>query len=286
MKRFMIMCKEFNRQMSRQNISAFASSTAFFFFLSLIPMTIVVCTIIPYTPLTEENLIEVAQMLLPETMDGLLIGIISQVYEKSAGILSVAVLVTIWSAGKGILALIRGLNAINNVVENRNYLVLRLVSSFYTVIVLVVLILSLIVMVFGNVLIQALGESHIGVHYLYNFFLHFRFLFVWGILIFIFAAIYTFVPNKKMKFTMQIPGAFFATIAWVLFSWGFSIYIDNYEGITAYGTLSIIIAMLLWFYIGIYIIMIGAYINRYFRGDYKNVYRKIQERRTKKRSKP
>lgn len=241
MKQMFYRWKEFGRQMSRLNISAHAASTAFFLFLSLIPMIIVICAIIPYTPLTKQGLIAVARTVFPETVDGLLVSIISQVYEKSAGILSIAVLATVWSAGKGVLALIRGLNAIHNVVENRNYFVLRLVSSFYTIVMLIILILCVSMAVFGNEFVSGL------------------------LLIVIFTTIYTYVPNKKLKFVEQLPGAIFATVAWTLFSWGFSVYVEHSEGITAYGTLSIIITMLLWLYIGIYIIMIGAYINRYYR---------------------
>jgi len=241
MKQLIYRWREFGRQMSRQNISAHAASTAFFLFLSLIPMIIVICAVIPYTPLTKASLVAVARTVFPETVDGLLVSIISQVYEKSAGILSVAILATVWSAGKGVLALIRGLNSINNVVENRNYFVLRLVSSFYTLVMLIVLVICVSMAVFGNELISGV------------------------ILIVVFTTIYTFVPNKKLKFLEQIPGAVFASVAWMLFSWGFSVYVEHSEGITAYGTLSIIISLLLWLYVGIYIVMIGAYINRYYK---------------------
>ncbi len=241
MKQLIYRWREFGRQMSRQNISAHAASTAFFLFLSLIPMIIVICAVIPYTPLTKASLVAVARTVFPETVDGLLVSIISQVYEKSAGILSVAILATVWSAGKGVLALIRGLNSINNVVENRNYFVLRLVSSFYTLVMLFILVICVSMAVFGNELISGV------------------------ILIVVFTTIYTFVPNKKLKFLEQIPGAIFASVAWMLFSWGFSVYVEHSEGITAYGTLSIIISLLLWLYVGIYIVMIGAYINRYYK---------------------
>ena len=49
--------RDFSSQMKKQNISAYASSTAFFLFLSVIPMLMVVCAVIPYTPVTEQNLI-------------------------------------------------------------------------------------------------------------------------------------------------------------------------------------------------------------------------------------
>ena len=76
------------------------------------------------------------------------------VYESSVGILPVALIAMVWSAAKGVMALMRGLNAVNVVDEKRNYFVIRFIASFYTLIMLVVLILSLFFMVFGNQLVD------------------------------------------------------------------------------------------------------------------------------------
>ena len=48
---------DFSSKMKERDIGTYAASTAFFFFLSVVPRLIMICTIIPYTPLTEENLV-------------------------------------------------------------------------------------------------------------------------------------------------------------------------------------------------------------------------------------
>ena len=58
--------RDFSSQMKKQNISAYASSTAFFLFLSVIPMLMVVCAVIPYTPVTEQNLITALTDVTPD----------------------------------------------------------------------------------------------------------------------------------------------------------------------------------------------------------------------------
>ena len=133
---------DFSKHMNRKNISSFAASTAFFLFLSLIPMLMLLCALIPYTPITEANLMDVAREITPDTMDSLVVNIIHDVYNKSIGIVSVTAVVTLWSAGKGMLALMRGLNVINDVEEDRNYMVLRVVASLYTIMVMILMILS------------------------------------------------------------------------------------------------------------------------------------------------
>ena len=259
-----LVLKDFSVQMGRQNISAYAASIAFFFFLSVVPMLISICTIIPYTPLTEEDLVMAVTDLTPEMVDPLARSLISEVYNRSAGILSVALIATIWSAAKGVMALMQGLNAVNGVEEKRNYFVIRAIASLYTVVMLVVVVLSLFIMVFGNQLVNLALHRIPNLKRVVSFAMNFRFLLVWVILSLLFAAIYAYVPNKKLHFREQIPGAVFAAVVWSIFSWGFSLYVawGNTYGI--YGSLSIIIIVLLWMYFCMYITMIGAYLNRYF----------------------
>lgn len=265
-----IILRDFSRQSAEQNTSAFAASTAFFLFLSLVPMLILICTLLPFTPLTEENLVNALTEFIPDVMDGLATNIISDVYDKSAGILSIAAFATLWSAGKGLLALMRGLNAVNHVVEERNYFVVRALASFYTIVMLLVVLLSLFIMVFGNILLEMLLVQVPSVKGLYSFLMNFRFLVVWFILTILFAAVYAYVPNEKLRFGDQITGASFAAVAWSVFSWGFSIYVESSGAFSTYGSLSIIIIAMLWLYFGMYIIMMGAQVNQYFRPARKN----------------
>lgn len=265
MHKLVIILQDLSAQMKKQNISAYAASTAFFLFLSLVPMLIVICTVVPYTPLTEDNLVTAITDFTPDIVDPVVAELISEVYDKSAGILSIAVLATIWSAAKGVLALMRGLNAINGVEENRNYLLVRMVASFYTVVMLVVVILSLFIMVFGNQLVNLALHRIPQLEYVVSFVMHFRFLFVWAILTLLFSAMYAYVPNKKLHLREQVPGATFSAVVWGFFSWGFSVYVGNSGSYSIYGSLSIIIIVMIWLYFCMYIIMIGAYLNRYFR---------------------
>ncbi len=264
MKKYINFMRSFSVQMKKQNISAHAASTAFFFFLSLVPMLVMICTVIPYTPLTEENLVSVVTGITPDMIDPMAESLIGEVYEKSAGILSIALLATIWSAGKGVLALMRGLNDINDVEERRNYFFVRMVSSFYTVVMLLVVILSLFLMVFGNRLVNLILYKVPQLQSLFSFLMNFRFVVVWVVLTILFAMAYAYIPNVKLKFRGQLTGAMFTAIVWSVFSWGFSIYVDSGNAASIYGSVSIIVIVMLWLYFCMYIFLVGAYLNRYF----------------------
>ncbi|MBD5474413.1 MAG: YihY/virulence factor BrkB family protein [Lachnospiraceae bacterium] len=261
--------RDFSWQMTKKNIAAFAASTAFFLFLSMIPLLMALCAILPYTSLTEENLINAITQFTPDAMNALVISIVSEVYARSAGTITIFAIVTIWSASKAMLALIHGLNAVNDFEERRNYFVLRSIACIYTVIILIAMILALFVMVFGNVIVNLLLADIPPLHIVMQFVMHFRFLFSWGILTLIFALIYAYVPNNKMRFKSQIPGAAFSAVMWSAASFFFAVYVDHFNGFGTYGGLTTVVIMMIWFYLLMYILLIGAHINRYFGPVYK-----------------
>ncbi len=275
--------RNFARQISRDNVSAHAASTAFFLFLSLIPLLMLICAILPYTPVTEAMLMEIAVSLTPDSANGLLIYLIGEVYDRSAGVLSAAAVVTVWTAAKGMMALMRGLNAVNGVTEQRGYILLRIEACLYTVLMLAAMVLALVILVFGNTLARLILRQVPRLEMLLSLFLHFRFLPVWLILAAVFAIIYTYVPKIRTRLRYQIPGALFAAIAWSVFSWGFSIYVDLFHGLSMYGNLTTVIIIMLWFYFCMYLLLVGANINRYFYPAIRFLYRRRQEKRNRKK---
>ena len=257
--------KDFSRQLSKDNISVYASGTAFFFFLSLMPTLIIVCSLLPLTPLTERNLLMAAVEIMPDYLDSITVLIIRQMYDQSARILPFAIIVMLWSSSKGMLGLMYGLNVVNEVEESRSYIFLRLEASFYMVITVVALLVSLTLSVFGKTIVHSVYAHFPDIGVLLYLIMRFRFLFVWVLLTLVFSIIYTYVPNRKLKMRFQIPGAVFTAIGWSLFSFVFSVYVERFRGMRSYGSLSTIIIMTFWLYCCLYIFLIGANLNRYFR---------------------
>lgn len=252
----------FVEQMNRQHLNAFAAHTAFFFFLSLIPMLIMLCTLLPYTPLTEQNLTRVLTEITPDSLDSFVSGLVSEVYVKSAGTLSLSALVTLWSAGKGMLALMQGFNAIHSVEDNGNTILRHIVACVYTLIMLAVLVVSMLAVTLNQRFVAFLLAHIPLLEKPLTFFMQFRFTLILGFLVLFFAVSYTHIPNRKLQFKKQLPGAVFAAVAWSGFSWAFSLYASLTSENNIYGSLSVLVMLMLWMYFGMYIIMIGAFLNR------------------------
>ena len=267
-KRFYIIFDDVNRQIAQQNISSFASSGAFFLFLSLMPILMLLCTLIPFTPITEAMLVDITTDLLPPVFESFVSSLVIQAYNSSAGAVSIAIVVTIWSAGNGCLALIKGFNAIYGITERRNYFILRLQASLYTIGLLLAILVSLLAMVFGEVILDSILKRVPAFEKAYGYLLYLRYPVGIIVLILFITLLYTYLPNKKLKFTYQIPGAIFSALIWTLFSLAYSKYLAVFGVNTAYGSLTMIVMIMFWMYFAIDIIMIGAYLNLYFSPIY------------------
>ena len=245
----------------KKNLSAYSASIAFFLFLSIVPMLMLICSILPYTPLTADNLIDLVEDFVPAAMNAFVEGIVEEVYAHSGGILGVAAVTLLWSSSKGVMSIMKGLNAVDGVEERRNFFVIRVIACFYTVILVVILMLSLFLNVFGNQLMRLILHRIPALIGPTSFLMHFRFVFVWAVLALLFTGLYTYLPDLKKKPGDQLVGAIFSAVVWSVYSWGFSMYLEYQNGFGIYGSLTIIIIALLWLYFCMYIFLLGAYLN-------------------------
>ncbi|MBQ7678274.1 MAG: YihY/virulence factor BrkB family protein [Butyrivibrio sp.] len=259
------LAKRFSDELRHKNIPAFAGSTSYFLFMSLIPMLILCSLLLPYTTLTRQDLTLALLEATPKVIDDLVEEIVEDAYANSGGLFSVSAILMIWTGATGMLSLIRGLNAIWDVDERRNYLQLRCIASFYTLIMLIALVLMLMLGVFGEKIRHLIQEAVPGLHPLLDWIHQFRFLLLYAVVILFFAMIYTFVPSIRQRFVYQLPGAIFSGVVWNIFSGFFSLYVNSMNSFSIYGSLGTIVICMVWMYVGITLLFIGAFLNQFFQ---------------------
>lgn len=246
------------------HVGAYASQSAFFFVLSLIPIILLLLTMVQYTPVTRSDVMKAVTEVFPKTVTPFLLSIINEVYSQSTAVIPVTILVALWSAGRGVLAMTSGLNCIYQSTETRNYFYLRLRASVYTVLFLLVIILGLLLAVFGN-RISVFVEMNVPVlEKAVEFLIRIRTVLTVGVTMLFCMLLYQFLPDVKIKtqWKHQIPGSVFSAVGWQVISLIFSVYLDIFEGFsTMYGSLTTLILVMLWLYFCMYIILIGGVIN-------------------------
>ncbi|MBO4608829.1 MAG: YihY/virulence factor BrkB family protein [Lachnospiraceae bacterium] len=189
--------RRFVVKMRQLDINAYSASAAFFLFISLVPILVLICSMFPYTGLSEEELIKLIEAATPIIFNGFLENLIYQIYDSNAGVITISIIATIWTAGKGIMAIIQGLNTVNEVKEERNYFTLRIVSGFYIVVMLLSLLLSISIMVIGTDMFKRiLIFLKIDVSVMKGFIMKPRLLYTFVILSLVFAVFYTWMPYR------------------------------------------------------------------------------------------
>ena len=79
-----------------------------------------------------------------------------------------------------------------------------------------------------------------------------------------FALIFTFLPNGCNRFRDTLPGALLASAGWLIFSWGFSVYVERFAGLqNIYGSVYSVALGMLWLYFCLCILFYGGALNQY-----------------------
>lgn len=275
----------FSEKLDSDHIGAYSAQAAFYIIISAFPSAMLLLNLIKLTPVTEEFLTTALGKIVPETIFPLVKYIISEIYEKTSGtFISITVIVTLWSASTGIMSIVKGLDNIYDTNKRKNYIILRLASGLYTIIFIVGMVLSLTMLVFGNSLLKFFKKQIPLLYDLVEWIISVRLLYVPIILTILFVALYQLISNKDYNALSHIPGAVFSAFGWVVFSFFYSIYIDNFSGRSyTYGSLTTIVLLMLWIYFCMYILFIGAEINVYFAKYIKKMRKRLEIHRQEKK---
>ncbi len=260
----------FMERMRKDHVSAYAAQAAYFLIMSFIPFVLFLTAIVQYTPLTYREVRQAIMSVVPENLQGFVLNIVAEVFSKSAAVLPLSALVALWSSGKGMQALINGLNTIYHVKETRNWLVNRIYSMFYMFLFVLALIASLLLLVMGN-RIHVLISGYVP--FLGNVIgriLGAKTFLVFVMLFLVFLVLYRYLPNRRASLKSQVPGAFLTAVAWSVFSYLFSLYFTFFSDFSImYGSLSTLILVMVWLYFCMNLLLYGAEINAYFESQFR-----------------
>jgi membrane protein len=262
------------REMTSDNVSIIAAGLALYALLAAFPALAAAVSIYGLfaSPAdVAEHMRQVAAML-PE--DGARI-LESQVHDLSRReeTLSIGVIVGIflalWSARKGMVALIAATNVAYDEEEKRGFFKQLFVSLAFTT-----------GAVFGFLAVLLLGVVvPIGLSFLplgsaaETVLLVARWVILLAVAIVGLAIVYRFAPDRTdARWQWITPGSLIAAALWLAGSLLFALYVRNWASYgDTYGALGGVIALLMWFYLSGYVVILGAEINaemeRQARGD-------------------
>lgn len=258
---FYIWCRYFMNRINENHIDTYSACAAFYMFICVIPFMMAFLELVKYTPITKSDLLSAIVAILPNEMDPLGISILDELYGKSSAILSFSIVAAIWSAARTILVITKGLNEITGITEKRNYFVIRIWSSIYTVILIFLIVFMMVLGVYGEKIYSYLEQYIVRPPVSVRLLIDYKNIILVFVMFLIIMFLYCVLPAKRVVVKQQIPGACFSAVIWNVFTQGFSIYTSYAPTFSMYGSLTLIVIFLLWLYFGMYIFFVGAQIN-------------------------
>ena len=218
----------FGSGLSERRLTTYSAACAYYIFMSLVPLVMLVVSLLQFTPLSEELVLDAVSEYVPESLYRIVESIVQGIYSGGGVALTVSIFLTIWSAAASMKALMRGMDSVYDARRREDYFVFSFRACVYMVIFVLMLLLSLIVMVYGEQ-VQDLIISYLPANRFLQFVfrvINLRFIIVLSILVVVFSVLYKWMPAKKLHYTEQLPGALFSGVSWMLFSYIFSFYIS------------------------------------------------------------
>lgn len=252
------------REISALQIPMHAAYASYFIILSLFPALLLILSILSYTSLDVNNFLDFLQDFLPAALMSTARKLVYSVYRNSSGaVLGLSAVTALWSASRGIFGLLRGLNAIYDVSEQRGYFYTRLISLIYTFVFFLVLVVTLLLHVFGNTIIGMLAQVNRPVLIFLMNLIDLRFFLLLILQSLAFTAMFMALPNKRNSFWGSLPGGVLSSLGWLVYSDIFSIYVENFNRYSnIYGSVYAVALGMLWLYCCVSILFYGGALNR------------------------
>jgi membrane protein len=252
--------------MDRLNLSLIAAGVGFFAMLSLFPTVaaLVLLWSLVADPVAINQLLDVAAEVIPPEVHGVLVSQVNGVIAagRTGGIgwaTLLSLLLALWSARAGVSALIRGLNAAYDIGHRQSIWRRYMADIGVTLTICGLTLAAIAAVVVAPVLIRILPLGPLATVTAELM----RWVMALGAIMLTLGIVYRFGPNRRGRRPKWItPGAIVATVLWLVVSVGFSVYLTNFAHYNeVYGSLGAAVALLMWFYLSAYVVLMGGTLN-------------------------
>lgn len=251
------------RRLKRDDLSTYAAQIAFFSLLSILPFLLMISMW-----LSRSNILDINGLLvmlensgaLPQSGLDLLRGVLSGL-DGTTGLFSVSTLMVIWASSKMLRSIMTGIHMAYRERDSRSIFLKYFLSILYTILLSIGIVLMLVMTVFGEKIWQMLGTLGLDDRFLEVVWNIARLLIPVSLILLIFWSLYTVLPCRRTHMRDTLPGSLLSPLALLIVSQVFSFFVNHSRASVLYGSLSGFMAILFWFFLFGYILMLGMELN-------------------------
>ncbi|MFC3527542.1 YihY/virulence factor BrkB family protein [Paracoccus mangrovi] len=251
-------------RMDKIHISLIAAGIAFYAMFAVFPGLAALFALwgLWLDPALIEGYIHTTDEFIPEGAGQIIYGQINSLIAAGRTQLgwttAISFLIATISARQGVGGLIQGLNAAHGVRSHST------VTGFILAYVLTLAIVGVIVLGLVTIIIVPIAFNFLPETPMRDWLLgSLPWMAVFFIVMVVIGIIYRYGPNVKAPRTPIFTwGALFAALAWAVVSYGFSSYLSSFNSYNRiYGSIGAVVALLMWFFLGGFSVLLGALIN-------------------------
>ncbi len=257
--------KEFIRRFLDSDLAGIAAELSYYFLFAIFPFLVFLVALTAYLPLqdTVQEWLGRMSRFMPKEAMGIITDHLEGLFnQQRPNLLSVGVLVTIWSASRGVNAFITGLNIAYGVKDKRSWFKVQGVAVMMTLASLLMVLVAFAVLLLGGKIGYVIANYlHIGKYYdLLSSGL--RWPLAAAVIMLTVGVNFYVLPDVKQRFKFIAPGSILGTLLWLLVTWGFTVYAGHFGNYNAtYGSIGGVIVLMTWLYLSALIFLIGGQIN-------------------------
>jgi membrane protein len=246
-------------QINEDNCWGMAAQLSYYFLLAFFPFLLFLTALVGFIPIggeLQEMLWEELRNFMPDNAFLLVKDVLTGLLEsRDKSVLTLGILTALWFASIGFNGMISLLNQAYEVTDSRSLVVTRVTSILVTLGISLFLILSGVLIFFGGWLINLIVQAGT----LRLLFSLVRWLAIFLMMNFSIQIIYHTLPARRLSWRLISPGSVFATTGWILGSLAFQDYVNSFSAFQRfYGSLGALIALMFWFYICSFFLIIGG----------------------------
>jgi membrane protein len=247
------------REVNADDCWGMAAQLSYYFLLAFFPFLIFISALvsfIPGVPGLLEKLLYDFYRFVPEESYDLVQGILGRVlYARDQSVLTLGLASALWFASSAFNGMIALLNKAYEVQDPRSYFKTRTLAILVTIVVSVFLVLSGILIFFGDLMVETLTDRG-GVRFLYT-------LLRWAVIFILLNVgvqiVYYSLPARRYPWSLITPGGMLATVGWIIGSLSFQAYVSRFGSFQIlFGSLGALIILMLWFYLSSFCLLLGG----------------------------
>lgn len=252
-------------ELQKDSVTDSAAQLSYYFLFSLFPFLFMLVTLAAYLPLegAVNGLLERVEPLMPGDAYALISGHLSSlVGETRPRLLTVGILVSLWSGSRGVDALRKALNLAYEVPESRPFWKTQGLAILMTVSGALLLLIAFALFVLGGELGTRLATM-VGVGEAFaQVWSWLRWPFTAALAMLAMALAYFLLPDVKQRFKYITPGSVIGVTLWLFTTFAFTQYVEHFGRFNVtYGSIGGVIVLLIWLYLTGLIFIFGGEVN-------------------------